>query len=99
MSKVQYYIDDTLTSAKRLWVNYTEDDLHRQRSTLLNRFYALDAISCWGGQDKQNDCRDGSTTVSWEIPAEHMPAVERMLVAFKGERWTQAPFWQQDGKH
>jgi hypothetical protein len=98
MCKVQYYFSDTTSSTKRLWVNYTDEDLYGERSTLLDRFYALDAISCWGGKDKQDECRDGSTTVSWELPAEFVPTVERMLIAFKGERWKQSNFWQEGGK-
>lgn len=99
MCQVQFYFSDTVTSTKRLWVNYTDEDLYSKRSTLLERFYALDSVCCWGGKDKQDECRDGSTTVSWEIPAEFVPAVQRMLIAFKGERWKEAPFYDQKGKH
>lgn len=98
MSQVKFYFSDSVTNTKHLWVNYTDADLYDERSTLLDRFYALDAISCWGGKDKQNTCRDGSVTVSWEISAEFIPAVKRMLIAFKGEKWQLSEFWNESGK-
>lgn len=98
MSNVKYYFADNLGSGKRLWLNYTDEDLYGSDSSLLQRFEALDVLSCWGGKDKQEDCMDGSTTVSWEIPAEYVPAVKRLAEGFKRQRWTESAFWQENAK-
>lgn len=99
MSKVKFYFSDTVTSTKRLWVNYTDEDLYAEKSKLLDRFDVIDALACWGGRDKQDECRDNSVTVSWEIPAEFVPAVKHMLSRVKTEKWKEEDFWKDSGKH
>lgn len=96
--KAQFYITDTLTSTKRLWVNYDPEvscSIGEEAKLLKSQFYALDCVSCWGGSDKSDVCRDETITKSWEIPAEFMPAVEHLLMKFC---WEQDAFWQKASK-
>lgn len=96
--KPQFYISDTLTTTKRLWVNCEPDVLYgigEDSKLLKTQIYALDCVSCWGGSDKSDVCRDESVTKSWEIPAEFMPAVEHMMMKF---HWEQSDFWQKSSK-
>lgn len=98
MSQVKYCFTDTVTDAKRLWVNYGPNHVDDTKLKMGNRFYALDSVSCWGGMDKTDTCRDGSTTVSWEISANAVETVKKMLVHFKGDRWVENEFWRADEK-
>jgi len=94
----QFYISDTITTTKRVWVNYDPEvicSIGEEGKLLKSQFYALDCISCWGGHDKSDVCRDETITKSWEIPAEFVPAMSHMLMKFG---WEESDFWRNAEK-
>lgn len=61
---MKYYLDYTAHGNCRLWLTISMPD---------SRIELLNALSCWGGFDKQ-----GTDYLSWEFDKELYPYLQRM---------------------
>ncbi len=91
-SQALYYIDGTLTDAKRVWINYEDENI----VSLNEIFSELNRNACWGGADHKHVCLDSSITISWEIPPENITTVEELL---KGSSLKKSDFWKINSKN
>lgn len=78
-----YYVGDTLTSAKRLWLWGMETLSPRTEIELDHLQEVLEKVCNWGGADKIEHNEDRKCTmISWELPGDAAESIIMVVELF-----------------
>lgn len=99
--EVLYYVSETPYGTFRLFINI--DETTHWAIGFGKQTYMLDQLCCWGGRDKSDKAADGTTTLSWEFPAERKDLLMTIFKKFENpdksmRRWKREDFWQRKEK-